>query len=881
MRLLTEILFALAWMLRRPMLWLVRYRLAPEDARTRLNLDPARPVCYVLPQRSWSDLFVLDRLCREQGLPRPHRTGSALPTLTRPGFLYLSVLLESRLEARRKGRAADIARLVERAVVSPEFDVQLVPVSIFWGREPDKETSLFKLLFFDAPGAGALRKLVIILANGRNVLVSFGLPLAFRAYMDSAAPAAMAGAPAPAAVAPAPRGRIAPTVGAAPGPAALPEPGEALAQRAVRKLTRALHFHFLRMRTATLGPNLLRRATVVHGLLATKPVQDAMEREVRQKNLPRDVVHKRARRIAEEIAADYSNASINFLRRVLSVVWNKIFKGVETRGLERVRELAQSHVIVYLPSHRSHADYLLASYVLYLGGLVPPHIAAGINLNIPFGIGALLRRCGAFFMRRKFAGDQLYTAVFRAYVDSLIARGYPIEVFPEGGRSRTGRLLQPKTGLLAMIVESALRQRSRKVLIVPVHLGYDRVWEVNTYLKELKGAQKEKESVQTLLKGVRMLTKTFGRVYLNFGEPIRIDEFADARLPGWREQLRPHSEERPEGFAGMVSALAFETMVRINSAAVATPSGLLALALLASPQKAAAEADLREQIQLLVALLQGRPYSADQHVPLTDAQAIVDWAGPISRVTRIPHAWGDLVLAEPREAALMTYARNNIHHLFALPSLVANFFRSRYGMPEEAVISGCRVLYPFLHAQFFLRWAPGEIDGVVREWIEVMVKQGLLTRAADGMLRRPSFDSPAFSRLVALGRIMGETFERYCLSALLLSEERKLGRIERARFEEDCRLFAERMAVLTGRNAPEFFDTALFRAYVSTLIDLGLVVEREDKTLEVDERIDRIAERSMELLGGEAQQTVLQILARRPDKPAEKGSAEKGSDSTA
>lgn len=846
MRALTEVLFLLAWLLRKPMLWLVRARVAPDDPKSRLALDPARPVCYVLPQRSWSDLFVLERLCKEQGLPPPHRTGSDLPTLTRPGFLYLSVLIESR----RTGRAADIARLIERAVANPAFDVQLVPVSIFWGREPDKETSLFKLLFSDAPGAGALRKLVIIIANGRNVLASFGMPVAFRAYMDSAGAGAAGTAP-PAAV-PAP-----PTLSALP-------PEAQRAQRAVRKLTRALHFHFLRMRTATLGPNLLRRAAVVRGLLATQPVQTAIEREARQKSQTIEQVRDRARRIADEIAADYSNASINFLRRVLSVVWNKIFKGIETRGLERVRELAQSHVIVYLPSHRSHADYLLASYVLYLAGLVPPHIAAGINLNIPFGIGALLRRCGAFFMRRKFAGDALYTAVFRAYVDSLISRGYPIEVFPEGGRSRTGRLLQPKTGLLAMIVESALRQRVRKVLIVPVHLGYDRVWEVNSYLKELKGAQKEKESVQGLLKATRLLTKTYGRVYLNFGEPIHIDEFADAHLPGWREQLTPKSEDRPEGFAAMVSALAFETMARINSAAVATPTGLLALALLASPQKAAAEADLREQIGLLISLLQGRPYGPDQHIPMTDPQAILDWAGPIARVSRIEHAWGDLIAAGAREAALMTYARNNIHHLFALPSLVANFFRSRYAVSEDAVVSGCRVLYPFLHAQFFLRWPPGESDAVVREWIEVMVRQGLLTRPEPGLLRRPSFESPAFARLVTLGRVMGETFERYCLSALLLSEERKLGRIERARFEDDCRLFAERMAVLTGRNAPEFFDTALFRAYVSTLIEMGLVVEREDKSLEVDERIDRIAERSMELLGGEAQQTVLQILARRP-----------------
>lgn len=830
MRLLTEVLFAFAWLLRKPMLWLVRTRVAPEDVKGRLNLDPDRPVCYVLPQRSWSDLFVLERLCKEQGLPPPHRTGTDLPTLSRPGFLYLSALLEGRVESRRTGRAAAIERLIERAVSNPVFDVQLVPVSIFWGREPDKETSLFRLLFWDAPGAGAVRKLIIIIANGRNVLVSFGLPLPFRAYMG----------------------------GTAPGQPAADPP------RAVRKLTRALHFHFLRMRTATLGPNLLRRTVVVRELLATAPVQQAIEREAKQKNQTLEQVQKRARRIADEIAADYSNASINFLKNVLSLVWNKIFKGIETRGLERVRELAQSHVIIYLPSHRSHADYLLASYVLYLAGLVPPHIAAGINLNIPLGIGALLRRCGAFFMRRKFGGDIVYTAVFRAYVDSLIQRGYPIEVFPEGGRSRTGRLLQPKTGLLAMMVESALRQRARKVLIVPVHLGYDRVWEINSYLKELKGAQKQKESVQSLLKAVPMLTKSYGRVYLNFGEAIRVDEFADVHLPGWRESLTPKSEDRPEGFAAMIAELAFETMARINSAAVATPAGLLATALLAAPQKAASEGDLREQIQLLISLLQGRPYGPDQHIPLTDPQAILDWAGPISRVSRIEHAWGDLITVEPRPAALMTFARNNIHHLFALPSLVANFFRSRYAVSEEAVVSGCRALYPFLHAQFFLRWTPAESETVVREWIDVMVAQGLLTRTGQGLLRRPEFDSPAFARLVTLGRVMGETFERYCLSALLLSEERKLGRIERARFEDDCRLFAERMAVLTGRNAPEFFDTALFRAYVSTLIDMGLVVEREDKTLEVDERIDRIAERSMELLGGEAQQTVLQILARRP-----------------
>ena len=831
LRVLTEFLFTLAWWFKRPMLALVTTKHAPEDIKGRLNLDPKRPVCYVLPERSWSDLFVLDRLCKQQGLPRPHRTGTDLPTLGKPGFLYLSVLLESRLERQKGRRGSPAARLVEKAVLDPAFDVQLVPVSLFWGREPDKETSLLKLLFSDAPGAGAIRKFFIILFNGRGVLVSFGLPLPFRAYMDSSV---------------------------APGASQDPE-------RSVRKLTRALHFHFLRMRTATLGPNLLRRNVVVAGVLATPGVRLAMEREAKQRNVTLEQVERRARKVANEIAADYQNAAINFLERILGYVWNRIFKGIETRGLERVRELAQNHVIIYLPSHRSHADYLLISYELYHAGLVPPHIAAGENLNMPV-VGALLRRCGAFFMRRKFGGDALYTAVFRAYMDSLIQRGYSIEFFPEGGRSRTGRLMQPKTGLMAMMVESALRQRVRKVLVIPVHVGYDRVWEINSYLKELKGAQKTKESVQGLVrKAVPMLAGSdYGRVYLNFGEPIRLDDFADAKLPGWRDTLVSGGDDKPEGFAGFVTELAQESSRRVNAAAVVTPTGLLGLALLASPQKAASEADLHEQIQLLISYLQANPYGPLQHIPITDPQAVLASAGPLSRVSRIEHEWGDLIVAEPRQAALMTYARNNIHHLFALPSLVANFFRSRFGQPEDAVVSGCKLLYPFLQAQFFLRWTPDEVEGAVRQCIDAMVGLKLLSRAEGGMLRRPDFNSPEFAKLVTLGRVMGETLERNGLSALLLSEERKLGPIQRARFEEDCRLFAERMAVLTGRNAPEFFDSALFRGYVTTLIQLGLVAERDDKTLEVDARIDRIAERSMELLGGEAQQTVLQILARKP-----------------
>src|SRR5262249_49594935 len=150
--------------------------------------------------------------------------------------------------------------------------------------------------------------------------------------------------------------------------------------KAVRKLSRVLHVHFLRARTAALGPTLLRRPVVIAGLLNSRPVRLAIEDEAKASKKTLEQVTRRAHKYATEICADYSSASINFLERVLSLfVWNRVYKGIDVRGLDRVRELAQSHEIIYLPSHRSHADYLLASYILYHHGIVPPHIAAGVN----------------------------------------------------------------------------------------------------------------------------------------------------------------------------------------------------------------------------------------------------------------------------------------------------------------------------------------------------------------------------------------------------------------------------------------------------------------------------------------------------------------------
>ena len=197
-----------------------------------------------------------------------------------------------------------------------------------------------------------------------------------------------------------------------------------------------------------------------------------------------------------------------------------------------LHQVAAGNEIVYVPCHRSHMDYLLLSYIIYTKGFAIPHIAAGVNLNMPV-IGRFLRKGGAFFLRRSFRGDSLYPVVFMKYLGLMMARGHSLEYFIEGGRSRTGRLLPPKTGMLSMTVRSFLRDPARPVVFIPVYFGYERLVEGETYIGELSGQPKKKESVWSLLRSLPSLRRKFGKVHVSLGEPIDLGELIRKHHPSW------------------------------------------------------------------------------------------------------------------------------------------------------------------------------------------------------------------------------------------------------------------------------------------------------------------------------------------------------------
>jgi glycerol-3-phosphate O-acyltransferase len=671
---------------------------------------------------------MLDIFCERKGLPRPLASVDQLRSGNVAASIYLSQVGFLRTYgAYRNEPPSPFFKLLRRAQMEDSFDVQMVPFSVFWGRAPNRsEPSVFKLFFPDDDRAGFVQKFLIVLAQGKSVGVNFSRPIMLREQLSAA---------------------------------------EGIEQTA-RKLTRVVRVHFQTLRTALLGPGLISRNRVIETLIRGKYLRAAIDDECRKKNVPRDRAERLAKEYISEIAAEVSPEVISGASVLLKRVWTKIYNGVRVERIDRVRNLPANATVVYVPCHRSHMDYLLLNYVLYEEHIVTPHVAAGINLNF-WPIGSFLRRLGAFYIRRSFNNNRLYSVVFSEYVAFLLQKGFPLQFFLEGGRSRSGKLLQPKTGMVAMVVSSFLRNHDRPIYFVPVYFYYDRVAEVRTYRKELAGSKKKNESFGQLLKGLKTLRSSYGNVCMSFAEPIELSAFLDASEPGWRGQ--PYDpDHKPTWLTPAVQRVANQIMVRINEAAVGGSVALVSLILLATRQRALPEEELLGHISKFQDLFKLRPYSDDARLPEVSAKTVLDHAIEFGKLSKFSSPTGDVIHAVEPHASYIVYYRNNIAHLFAIPSVVAYFLQHNDSISETVVLKGLEMFYPILQKEFFLRWERSEISQVVLGYIKTMDDLKLLGRTADGMLTRPEMTAPEFNMLRTLGLITGASLERFALAAQLL-----------------------------------------------------------------------------------------------------------------
>jgi glycerol-3-phosphate O-acyltransferase len=799
-------------------LW-VRATIKPDDAVAAIASRP-RPVCYVLERESQTDFAALSGVCAQHNLPRPARR--LMMGEKRADRAYFELLRPPSLFRTRNAARAPryLVQLVAAAAAYPQFDVDLVPVAIFWGRAPHKEVSWWRLLLSeDWILVGRFRKFLSVIFNGRNTLVYFGEPIRLRDVMEEG----------------------------------LTE------QRSVRRVLRSLRMVLRAQRASSIGPDLSHRRTMVLQILKTQSVRQAVRNEMQVRQLQRRPALLLARKYAVEIAANYSQAAVTFMAGILGRLWNSLYDGVELQHIENLSDVADGAEIIYVPCHRSHMDYLLLSYIIYRKGFAVPHVAAGVNLNMPV-IGRFMRKCGAFFLRRSFKGDTLYPVVFAKYLGFMMARGHPLEYFIEGGRSRTGRLLSPRTGMLSMTVRSYVRDPKRPVMFMPVYFGYERIVEGRTYIGELSGRPKQKESVFVLLKSiVSVLRSKFGKVHVNLGRPIALDDLLQKHNPNWRSSPAENDDPRAGWIGEAISDLAVRINIEINAAAAVTPINLVAMAILATPRQALPELDLIRQLELYQRLLRDAPYSPLVTVTPDSGQEMVAYAEAFGLLERQKHPLGDIMRMNAENAVLATYYRNNILHLFAMPSLLACAFVSNATLRTADIQRLVWRVYPYISAELFLRWDETEVSAVADSLLDTFVRLNLLQGNADrSEWQRPAPTSLEAIRLLVLAQATIQTLERYYLAIALLLQAGS-GVITHEALEERCHLMAQRMTVLYGLNSPEFVDKSLFRNFIELLRRRNVIQLSEDKKLLFSEPLLGVAADAQLVLSEQIRHSILQV----------------------
>ncbi len=802
----------------------IRIKRTPEDVHSLIP-DDERATVYIIERYGLSDTLILEQACAEAGLPSPYLAADRLPIKRSRAIVALSRRPAVFGRTPPATRSQTLSLLADLVRADPGRDVRLVPVSVFVGRAPDRETGWFSVLFSENwVVVGRFRRLLALALNGRDTHVQFAAPVSLRAVVAD----------------------------------------QLDAERSVRKLQRILRVHFRRIRAIVIGPDLSHRRTVVDALLRAEPVLAAIAAAASKESISEDKVRRRARDYAMEIAADYSHPVVRSLSFMLKGFWNKLYDGVDVYHFDTLREAAPGHEVIYVPCHRSHVDYLLLSYQLLQNGIAIPHIGAGVNLNLPL-IGPILRRGSAFFLRRTFKGDPLYSTVFREYIGQLFARGVSLEYFIEGGRSRTGRLLAPRGGMLSMTLRSFLRESRRPVVFQPVYIGYEKIMEGDAYIGELSGRPKEKESVFGLMRALGALRKRYGRVALSFGEPIQLVPLLDDIAPDWRAATAD-PDVKPEWLNPAVGALSERIQQNINRAAHVNPINLLAVALLATPKHAMAEADLVAQLALCKSLLEAMPYSDRVTLTPLDPAAIIAYGENMQWIRRVSHPLGDVLTVDAKQGVLLSYFRNNVVHLFATAAWVACCFLNNRRLARASILRLGRLVYPFVQSELFLPWSDDEFAERIQATLEFFRAQALLEVDADGRIigRGPGQGDPAF-RLRALAHTLLPAIERYYIAlALLVKNGRHV--LSAGELENLCWLTAQRRSLLHELNAPEFFDRSLFRGFIHKMRERRVIWPDENGKLDFDADLEVVAHDARVILSREIRHGILKLT---PEKQAE------------
>ena len=722
--------------------WLIRITVVPESIRGD------RQYFYILPTRSIIDLLVLDLASQQINLSNPWEPVTSTSETKRIAFLNRGA------GVRRKQTmytySQRLVRLQEQSLDNPALDVDLIPVSIYWGRVANKDRSLIRSFFSEDWGVSfGLRRLLCLFFNRSDVLVRFASPIAMAEIVDR----------------------------------------ERSGNWNIRKTARLLRMRFRNDRIATLGPDLPHRRTLIHDVLQSPKVRES----IKDSNGRVIANEKKAYRDAMRMASNLSYISMRAMQKILKVFWFKAFDGLHVERFGPVREVAASHTLVYAPNHRSHIDYLSLSYVLFHEGLMIPHIAAGENLNMPV-VGSLLRRCGAFFIKRSYRNNPIYKSVLAEYLYQLFNQGHSVEFFIEGTRSRSGIMTSPRLGFVQMIIDGIRRGLRRPIAIVPVYISYEKLIEAQSLKNELKGIPKRQERLWDVMKTPQLIRQKFGSVILRFGDPIDVATFLE-------ETTDTHQQ---------TSILANRIVHSINAAAVLNPVNLVALVMHGTKNRQKNADVLKVQIEfirLLIRISNGDHHYSISNLPIDDLIQHVKDFGILHRVSNEGRIFYEL---DKKHLSSISMLRNNILHTIAVPALFARIVTcSDTPVVADSIVRLAQfMIIPHIERTLLFQ-ANMETNQL---WLERFESIGLLSIDKDGYVtvRTQQHTNDCLDLLsILITPLLEKIYATACI--LLSAEDETIGHVD------DVSVEAQLVANDCNFEGSDHFDVSMFRRTVHSL----------------------------------------------------------------
>jgi len=469
-----------------------------------------------------------------------------------------------------------------------------------------------------------------------------------------------------------------------------------LADFVVRRAHLALERAERRLRGARYKvPRLIRE-----DILAQPAFRGALTQLSHELGQPERRVSRRAALYLGEIAATHSPTMIDLCAQLFHLFYRRGYRNLayDSVQLERIAALSQRHPVVFLPSHKSNLDHPALFSMLFENGLPPTHTAGGINMNF-FPLGPLVRRSGVFFIRRSFKDNPVYKHVLRHYIDYLIERRFSLEWYIEGGRSRSGKLMPPRFGLLAYVVDAYRRGKSEDVALVPTSIAYDQIQDVGDYVAEQRGGAKRRESLGWFVNLVRRL-RPYGEIQIRLGEPVLLSKRVGPP--------NPTAAPNPDEDDLLLRKLAFEVCVRINEATPITPTSLVTLALLGFGDRALTVPETRGALEDLLA------YAERHNLPRRRVEALHGDAGVLAALKELERSGVVTCYSEGVEPVYRidderhfaaAYYRNTVIHFFVTTAIaelaVLRAAEAPGGDPRAALQEEAAALRDLLKYEFF------------------------------------------------------------------------------------------------------------------------------------------------------------------------------------